>query len=157
MNEKELHIIVLWGVSVGLLTDNKKSANKTCKRTAKTIWNSSLVTQSVPIFINLQTTYVALVIIFMLLWFFTEKEKRGYTLSIKSGYCPCLLAHTVRHIWGLYLHRWSVCFFFIDQFLIFLLWVFFSFLSYLGAAIGYLMHIFFISLHFLYDKGATAK
>ena len=112
MKEKELHIIVLCGVSVGLLTNNKKSANNTCKRTAKNIWNSSLVTQSVLIFINLQTTYVALVIIFMLLWFFTEKEKRGYTLSIKSGYYSCLLVHKIRHIWGLYLHRWFFFFFF---------------------------------------------
>ena len=88
MKEKELHIIVLCGVSVGLLTNNKKSANNTCKRTAKNIWTSSLVTHSVLIFINLQTTYVALVIIFMLLWFFTEKEKRGYTLSIKRWMLP---------------------------------------------------------------------
>ena len=43
-------------------------------------------------------------------------------------------------------------FFFIDQFLIFLLLVL-LFLFSLGAAIGYLMQIFFISLHFLYDKG----
>ena len=65
--------------------------------------------------------------------------------------------HTIRHIWGLYLHRWSVCFFFIDHFKN--IFSVFSFLLFWGggggsvAAIGYLMQIFFISLHFLYDKG----
>ena len=50
-----------------------------------------------------------------------------------------------------------ICFFFIDQFFIFCLSVVvvFSsssfFLFSLGAAIGYLMQIFFISLHFLYS------
>ena len=65
--------------AVGLLTNNKKPANNTCKRTAKNIWNSSLVTRSVLIFINLQTTYVALVIIFVQ---FLQNKKREGTLWV---------------------------------------------------------------------------
>ena len=76
VKEKELHIIVLCGVFVGLLKNNK-SGNYPCKRTSKNILNSSLVTQSVLIFINLQTTYVALVIIFIQ---FLQNKKREGTL-----------------------------------------------------------------------------
>ena len=101
---KNYIIIVLCGVSVGLLTNNKKPANNTCKRTAKNIWNSSLVTRSVLIFINLQTTYVALVTIFV--QFLQNKKREGTLWVSKSGYCPCLLAHGIRHIWGLF----EVCF-----------------------------------------------
>ena len=94
----------------------------------------------------------------MLLWLsylfslYRTRKERVHWVYKKSGYCPCLLAHIIQHIWGLYLHCWSVCFFFIDQLFIFLLSVLFFFFS-LGAAIGYLMQIFFIRLHFLYDKG----
>ena len=94
----------------------------------------------------------------MLLWlsylfsFYRTRKERVHSEYKKKKSCPCLLAHTIRHIWGLYLHCWSVCFFFTDHFFIFLLSVLFSFFS-LGAAIGYLMQIFFIRLHFLYDKG----
>ena len=95
MKEKELHIIVLCGVSVGLLTNNKKSANNTCKRTANNIRNSSLVTQSVLIFINLRTTYVALPLFIICIEFLQNKKREG-TLSVFFFYWQSLKKNQIK-------------------------------------------------------------
>ena len=118
---ERIHIIVLCSVSVGLLTNNKKSANNTCKRTAKTSWNSRLVTQSVLIFINLQTTYVALVIIFIQ---FLQNKKREGTLSIKKWILPMSTgAYNTTHLRSLLAPLICCCFF---PFISFLCWSIFN-------------------------------
>ena len=71
--DKEFQIIVLCSVSVGLLTNNDSRSGPTTHATEQrapieSIWNNSLVTKSVLIFINLQTTGTSLVFVSIHFW-----------------------------------------------------------------------------------------